>query len=112
MAAEAQRSEPQASRGGKRSRLMIDISPELRRRIEVAAAQRDLSMREYVEWLLEEAVPAEAHAPEQGRHPMTRERFEQLLEAREAISGGRVFSDSTELIRQMREERSEYLAQL
>lgn len=112
MAAEAHRSEPRASRGGKRSRLMIDISPELRRRIKVAAAQRDLSMREYVEQLLEAAVPEEARAPEQGRHPMTRERFEQLLKAREAINQGQTFSDSVEIIRQMREERSEYLAQL
>ena len=43
--------------GGKRTRLMIDISPELRRRIRIAAAQRDLTLKEYVERILEDIVP-------------------------------------------------------
>src|SRR6266700_2054013 len=44
-----------------RPRLMIDISPELRRRIKIAAAQNDLSVREYIERILEQTVPGEAN---------------------------------------------------
>ena len=38
---------------------MVDISPELRRCIKVAAAQKDLSMNEYIGRILEETVPRE-----------------------------------------------------
>ncbi|HEX6557286.1 MAG TPA: hypothetical protein VF026_31270 [Ktedonobacteraceae bacterium] len=51
---------------------------------------------------------------EQGR-PMTHETFEELRQLRERIKRnhpGQTFDDSTELIRQMREERSQYLADL
>lgn len=99
-----------------RPRLMIDISPELRRRIKLAAAKRDMSIREYVEQILEQAVPPEeASAEEQEPRPVSRESFERLLRTREAIMQerqGRPFSDSTEIIRQMREERSKYLGEL
>ncbi len=157
----------------KRSRLMIDISPELRRRIKMAAAQKDLSVYEYVGEILEKAVPSEASlverrhglnpeavedllrtrdeimrrhpnetydsvetlhqvreerdkeleqtisagtsALQQERTPMTREALEKLLELREQFKKnhpGQVLDDSTEIIRQMREERSQYLADL
>ncbi len=43
----------------KRSRITIDISPELRRRIKVAASQRDVSISEYLGDILEENVPDE-----------------------------------------------------
>ena len=48
----------------------------------------------------------------QGR-PMTHETFEELRQLRERIKRnhpGQTFDDSTELTRQMREERSQYLA--
>ncbi|WIG58130.1 MAG: hypothetical protein OJF49_000875 [Ktedonobacterales bacterium] len=35
-----------------------------------------------------------------------------LRQTRESVSGGRTLSDSTEIIRRMREERSEYLGTL
>jgi|SRR5712692_5844019 len=104
---------------GKRPRLMIDINPELRRRIKIAAAQKDLSIREYVEQILEEAVPRvlheEASTQQQQPHPVSRESVERLLQAHEQMvqeRQGRPSSDSTEIIRQMREERSQYLAEL
>ena len=96
---------------GKRPRLMIDISPELRRRIKIAAAQKDLSIREYVEDILDHAVPSEKR--ERGR--LNSAAIEDLLETREEIlheRQGKPFTDSTELIRQMREERSDYLGEL
>ena len=101
---------------GKRPRLMIDISPELRRRIKIAAAQKDVSIREYVEDILEQAVPSEEVSKEKRQpRPVSRESLERLLRTREQIiqeRQGRPFTDSTEIIRQMREERSEYLGEL
>jgi hypothetical protein len=46
--------------GERRARLSIDVEPELRRRIKIAAAARDLSVREYVEAILRQALEAEA----------------------------------------------------
>ncbi|MCD6554530.1 MAG: hypothetical protein J7M16_11030 [Anaerolineae bacterium] len=40
----------------KRSRLTIDIPPEVKRRLRLASAQRDVSMREYVLQALEERL--------------------------------------------------------
>jgi hypothetical protein len=101
---------------GKRPRLMIDISPELRRRIKIAAAEKDLSIREYVEDILEQVVPHEkATIEKQKPRPVSQESLERLLRTREQIiqeRQGQPFTDSTELIQQMREERSEYLGEL
>jgi hypothetical protein len=97
------------------SPLMVDINPDLQHRIEVAATERDLSIKEYLEGLLERIVPRNIGAAKQERHPITREAFEGILRLREQIKKdhpGQVFDDSTELIRQMREERSQYLADL
>ena len=106
-----------ARSGGKRTRLMIDISPELRRRIRVAAAQRDLTLKEYVERILEQAVPeTENTAPvEPVRRPVSQEFVDGLRQVREQIQRnhpGVVFDDSVELIRRMREERTEHLMSL
>src|SRR5690242_16054335 len=101
---------------GKRPRLMIDISPELRRRIKIAAAEKDLSIREYVEDILEQVVPHEKATKEKQKpRPVSQESLERLLRTREQIiqeRQGQPFTDSTELIQQMREERSEYLGEL
>ncbi len=98
-----------------RPRLMIDISPELRRRIKVAAAQKDLSIREYIESILEEVVPYEVNLTERERPRITQEDIERLRRVREQIRKKHphtVFTDSAEIVRQMREERAEYLADL
>ena len=116
MAMQNQYSDSQRRLPGNRPRLMIDISPELRRRIKVAAAKKDLSMNEYVGRILEEAVPPEKATTAEGQpRPVSRESLERLLRTREQIMQrrqGRPFSDSTEIIRQMREERSKYLGEL
>src|SRR6266849_5692779 len=108
MAAETERDQPAPKR---RTRLIVDISPELRRRIKIAAAQRNLSVREYVEQILEGTV-APASATALPRRRMTREDAERLNRAREAFEKahpGVVHEDSAELVRQMREERAEHL---
>jgi len=95
---------------GKRPRLIIDISPELRRRIKIAAAQKDLSIREYVEDILDQAVPSEKR--EQGR--LNSAAIEDLLKTREEIMRahpGQVF-DSVETLHQLREERLKEQEQL
>jgi hypothetical protein len=89
---------------------MIDLSPELRRRIKVAAARRDLSVREYVARILEDVVPAEENASHEARRPVTQRTLESLLHAREAVMRGRRFDDdSTDLLREARAERMEHL---
>jgi predicted amidophosphoribosyltransferase len=99
----------------KRTRITIDISPELRRRIKIAASQRDVSISEYLSQILEENVPDEASIIQRPRKPLTREILEHVYQVREEImehTNRRIFEDSTELIRQMREERSQELDQL
>src|SRR6266480_1732388 len=116
MAMQSQYNDDQNRVPGKRPRLMIDISPELRRRIKIAAAQKDLSIREYVEDILDQAVPPEEVGMEKREpRPVSQESLQRLLRTREQIiqeRQGEPFTDSTELIRQMREERSEYLGEL
>ena len=106
--------EQQETNTMKRSRITIDISPELRRRIKVAASQRDLSISEYLGNILEQSVPDEASMRQPGR-PVTQETLERLRRIREKIlqdRQGKLFEDSTEMIHKMREERSQELEQL
>src|SRR5438067_9017591 len=50
--------------GERRDRLSIDVEPELRRRIETAAAAQGLTVGEYVEAILRQALETEAQADE------------------------------------------------
>ncbi len=106
--------EQQEASSMKRTRITIDISPELRRRIKIAASQRDVSISEYLGEILEENVPDEASMSQLGR-PVTQETLERLRRIRKQIlhdRQGKLFEDSSELIRKMREERSQELEQL
>ncbi len=99
----------------KRSRITIDVSPELRRRIKLAALQNDLSISEYVGDILEEVVPKEASIEQRQHRPITPEAIERLKRISEQIiqdRGGKLFENTAEMIRQMREERSKYLEEL
>jgi predicted metal-dependent RNase len=105
----------QAAPTTKRSRITIDVSPELRRRIKLAALQHDLSISEYVGDILEEVVPKEASTAQRQHHPITHEAIERLKRISEQIMqdrGGKLFENTAEMIRQMREERSKYLGEL
>jgi hypothetical protein len=96
---------------GKQPRLIIDISPDLLQRIKIAAANKKVSIQEYVENILDQVVPSKKR--ERGR--LNSAAIEDLLKTREEIlheRQGKPFTDSTELIRQMREERSNYLGEL
>jgi len=99
----------------KRTCITIDISPELRRRIKMAALQNDQSISEYLGDILEKNVPAEASIILEEEHPVTPDYLEQILRVRERImreSKGQLFEDSAEMVRQMREERTKYLEEL
>jgi hypothetical protein len=102
----------QETRSTKRSPITIEVSPELRRRIKLAATQNDLSVSEYLSRILNEVVPDEASMTQQERRPVTPEFLEQVYRVRERIiheSGGHIFEDSAERIRQQREERTRQL---
>ncbi len=91
-----------------RTRITIDISPELRQRIKLAALQNDVSISEYIGRILEDQVPRESRYNKELK-PLTREKLERVLKVRERIiehTGGYTFDDSTEIIRQMRDERT------
>ncbi len=105
----------QEARTMKRSRITIDVTPELRKRIKLAAAQNEMSISEYLGNILEQSVPAEVSIRRRQRKPLTRETLEHVYQVHEEImehTNRRVFEDSTEIIRQMREERSKELDQL
>ncbi len=83
-----------------RVRLIIDVPPELRRRVKVAAANQDTSVRRYVAAILDQAVPG-------SESPVTLQDVQRLGEVRARIMRGRRFEDdSTEILRQERERRS------
>ena len=95
----------------KRSRLMVDVSPELRRRIKTAAAQRDVSIKQYIVEILEATVPSDREEVV-AEGVVTREAFERLGRVRDIIMKGRVFSgDSADLIEESRTERTRELEQ-
>jgi len=98
----------QSSRSGKRSRLTIDISEGLRRRVKMAAFQNDLSISEYVGDILERNVPDEASTSQRERRPVTYktlEEFDQISEQILQDRQGKIFEGTVDLIRQQREER-------
>ena len=97
------------------SKFTIDLSQGLQRRIRLAADQNGLSISEYVEHILDEAIPEETGTTKRVGQPITREAIERLRRFREQLlqeRNGRPFEDSVELIRQMRKERSRELEQL
>lgn len=92
----------------------LNVSGKLLRRITMAAQQQNMPIDEYLERILEEAVPSEG-SPPQKRQPATKKMLEELMAFRDQMlrdHGGEPFEDSTELIREMREERSRELAEL
>jgi predicted metal-dependent RNase len=102
----------QTDKTKKRSRITFDVSPELRRRIKLAALQDNLSVGEYVSRILEEAVPEETSITQRQRRPVTRKTLEAIERISEKIMrerNGKLFENSNELIDQMREERTREL---
>lgn len=85
---------------------MVDVTPELRRRIKIAAPERDVSVRDYVVGIPERAAPT---GTEEGRVQglVTTEMIETFRRNHDDVMEGRTFTDdSADLINQAREERT------
>lgn len=96
-----------------KKRITISISLERYNQIKTEAYQHNQSISEYVGEMLNQTLPAEVSMHQQAKH-LTPEIVENMLAARKKIqqdTRGWQFEDSTELIRQMRLERSEELDQ-
>ena len=91
--------------------ITIDISTELGARIAAAAQQQRLSINQYLESLLSEAVPVQAEM-KHVRRPITLNDVEKLMQVRDQIlreHGGVPFENSVEMLHQEREEREKEL---
>ena len=91
----------------KRTRLIVDISPELRRRIRIAAAENDLSVKVYIERILEQIVPDQpsTHEP---MHPDMPQAVEDLLQFQARVRHahpGVEYEDSVDVLGRTRQER-------
>ena len=109
----------------RRARLSIDVEPELRRWIKIAAAAQDLSVREYVEAILRQALASDAWEQDKGDrliHP-ARTAIPRLTEAEQqrglraiaelerfrdemAATHGTLAPESWELLNASRDERT------
>jgi hypothetical protein len=92
--------------------LAIKISHALRSRIKRAANSSNLSVDEYLERVLEQAMQQEEEAVQTPQKPLSQEQLARVLQASEQISQstqGQVFEDPVEVIRKMREERLQEL---
>ena len=97
------------------SKFRIDLSQGLQRRIRLADSQNGLSISDYVECILNEVIPEKTDIAQRERRYLTDEILQAAFVVRKQIiehTNGKIFEDSTELIRQMREERSRELEQL
>jgi hypothetical protein len=94
-----------------RQHVTIDLSLARYNQIKTEAHQRDQSISEYIGNVLNQSLPEEVAEVQQPR-PMSPEMLAKMMTARQQIRSntkGHIFEDSTELIRQMRNERSEEL---
>jgi hypothetical protein len=101
------------ARSARRQRVTINLSSEIYSQIKAEAHQHDQSVSEYIENVFSQSFPSKIAAV-QRPHPLTPEILESMMAARKQIlqdTGEQLFEDSTELIRQMRLERSEELDQ-
>ncbi len=92
-------------------RLSFNVTPDLRRRIKLAALNQNLSLSKYLAKVLEKVVPFEEEITEARYHPVTNKTLEAVDRIRERLMQGReenFFGDSVESVRQMRDERSNY----
>ena len=89
-------------------RLIVDITPELSQGIKTVAAKNNLSVQEYVVYLLEQAVFPEKPPTKRPHRPLNREAVDRLLRHHEEMMRAHAseeFTDSVELLRQAREDR-------
>ena len=97
------------------TQITLQISPRLQRRIQRAIADSDQSVQEYLENVLEQTIPTEDDEADQAqRKPVSKETLAKILQASDEImqrTRGQIFEDPVEVIRKMREERTQELGQ-
>lgn len=89
--------------------ITIKVNSELEARIAAAAEQHQMSIDQYLEDLLGQAVPAQTSIKRVRRH-ITPEGVKRLIQVRDRIlqeHGGQPFENSVELLRQERKERED-----
>src|SRR5579884_1492542 len=99
---------PERKHAMKRSRITIDVSPELRQRIKMAAAQSGTSINDYVGKIIEEHDTQVETAFQSPVLSVSYVAFARLHQLRKNILDehvGEPFDDINETIWQMREER-------
>lgn len=90
------------------SGLLINIHPQLRRRIILEAAKAHLSVTDYVERILEQNVPPEPAYLQDQHRGLNKAAIEDLHQFQEHLKQkypGRIFGDAAEELHQIREER-------
>lgn len=91
----------------KRTRLAVDVPLDLLTRIRRASADEGTTMSEYVVRLLDRGAP---RLHERGSGIFTREDLESIREvSRRVMRGRRLDDDSSEIIREMRDQRTQEL---
>ncbi len=98
----------------KRVRLTFDVTPNLRRRIKLAAVNHNQTLNEYLGEVLDKVVPVEEEImqTQHQERTLTRKTLDKVNEISQRIlkeRNGKPFENTTEMIRQMRDERTKYL---
>lgn len=89
-----------------KSRFTLDMTPELRTRLKVAAAQKGVTMRQYSLSAIEQQLEREGVGV-LASGSFDRDSVDEAKALQRAVFGKhRLTDDSTELIRQAREERA------
>ncbi len=97
----------------RRTRITVDVSPDLQRRIKQAALSADVSIRRFVESLLEEAVSELGEEAPETSGILSVESVARMDRIRESSRHwpGAGTTDAAEDIRRMRDERSLEIAE-
>ena len=92
-----------------KKRLTLDINPALQRRLKSAAALKGVSMRQFCETVLENALNRNGVGDDAGRERQ-RQAMEDMFALSDKIFGGKqVPGNSTDIIREERELRAEQI---
>ena len=93
-------------KGNNKSRFTLDMTPELRMRLKIAAARQGITMRQYSLSAIEQQLDREVGVLASGT--FNQDAVEKARTLQKSVFGKcRLADESTELIRQAREERIE-----
>ncbi len=96
-----------------KTQITLQISPGLQQRIQRVVANSDQSVQEYLEDVLEQTIPTKDGEDDLAqRKPVSKETLAKILQASDEImqrTRGQIFEDPVEVIRKMREERTQEL---